>query len=349
MRRSASHAHEGMLLKSLDLFAGAGGLSLGLHEAGWDTVAALEYDPDAAETYRKNFPAVRVLQEDVHKVDFTQWKGAVDLVAGGPPCQPFSVAGNQRAAEDPRDCIPQFIRAVREAQPRFFLMENVFGLMATRHEPYLDSTLASLRDLGYTVRAAVLDAADFGVPQHRRRLFVLGAKDAIPDFPTPTHGQQGHKPYLTAGEALKDAPADVPNKAKVTYAKAPILRPSPYAGMLVNGGGRPINLAEPSQTMPASAGGNRTHIVDPDGVLLAYHTHLVSGGKARTGVVKGVRRLTVRESARLQSFPDTFEFYGKQSARYRQVGNAVPPLLAQAVGTALVQLAEGKANASQVA
>lgn len=335
-----------MLLKSLDLFAGAGGLSLGLKAAGWDTVAALEYDGEAAGTYRKNFPKVKVLQEDVHAVDFSQWRGKVDLVAGGPPCQPFSVAGNQRAAADPRDCIPQFVRAVREAQPEFFLMENVFGLMASRHEPYLNSTLASLRKLGYTVRAAVLDAADFGVPQHRRRLFVLGAKNGTPTFPTPTHGQQGNKPYVTAGEELKNAPTDIPNRAKVTYAKSPILRPSPYAGMLVNGGGRPINLAEPSQTMPASAGGNRTHILDPKGVLLEYHTHLVSGGEPRSGIVEGVRRLTVRESARLQSFPDTFEFYGGQSARYRQVGNAVPPRLAQSVAEALMELAVSRTEAS---
>lgn len=338
-----------MFLKSLDLFAGAGGLSLGLKDAGWDTAAALEYSADAAATYRKNFPKVRVLQEDVHGVDFSQWRGVVDLVAGGPPCQPFSVAGNQRAAEDPRDCIPQFVRAVREVQPQFFLMENVFGLMATRHEPYLQSTLTSLRNLGYTVRAAVLDAADFGVPQHRRRLFVLGSKNGTLFFPVPTHGQQGEKSYVTAGEALKNTPPDIPNKAKVTYAKSPILRQSPYAGMLVNGGGRPINLAEPSQTMPASAGGNRTHILDPNGVFLDYHTHLVSGGEARRGLVEDVRRLTVRESARLQSFPDSFEFLGGQSARYRQVGNAVPPLLAKAVALALYELASNAEEASCVA
>ena len=144
-------------------------------------------------------------------------------------------------------------------------------------------------------------------------------------------------------------PHDLANRAIVTYAKQPVMRPSPYAGMLVNGGGRPINLDEPSQTMPASAGGNRTHILDPQGVLLEYHAELLAGGKVRAGVVPGVRRLTVRESARLQSFNDDFEFIGKQSLRYRQVGNAVPPLLAAAVGRAIwtQMLGARRANAAE--
>ncbi|KAF0209329.1 MAG: Cytosine-specific [Actinobacteria bacterium] len=322
-------------MRSIDLFCGAGGLTLGLRQAGWETAAAVEYDVSACTTYRHNFPEVDLMHGDVRAVDFAQFRGAVDLVAGGPPCQPFSVAGNQRAHDDPRDCIPEFVRAVREIQPPAFLMENVAGLASRRHHSYLRFVLEQLHALGYSVVERVVDAADYGVPQHRKRLIVVGLRSGTFAFPEPTHGPGRQYPHMTAGQALHGTPDDEPNRAKVTFAKKPVLRKSPFAGMLVNGGGRPINLAEPSQTIPASAGGNRTHIVDADGVLVDYHGYVQDGGTPACGVVEGVRRLTVRESARLQSFPDDFEFLGPQSARYRQVGNAVPPLLGRVMGQEL--------------
>jgi DNA (cytosine-5)-methyltransferase 1 len=322
---------------SIDLFCGAGGLTLGLHHAGWVTRVAVEFDADAAKTYRANFPEVHLLEQDAMCIDFSEWRGKVDLVAGGPPCQPFSVAGNQLSHLDPRDCVPQFIRAVQEIEPSVFLMENVHGLATTRHAGYLRNAICRLEALGYDVRTGVLDAADYGAPQYRRRLFVVGMRDEAFTFPEPTHGPRGSLPHVTAGWALSDVPGDKPNTAIVSYARNPVMRPSPFAGMLVNGGGRPIDLSRPSQTIPASAGGNRTHIVDRDGVLGRYHEYLTRGGEPLEGIVDGVRRLTVRESARLQTFPDDFEFIGGQSARYRQVGNAVPPVLAEAVGRAVLE------------
>lgn len=252
-------------MRSVDLFCGAGGLTLGLQQAGWRTAAAVEYDPAACLTYRRNFPKVRLIEGDVRAVEFGSFAGKIDLVAGGPPCQPFSVAGNQRAHDDPRNCIPEFIRAIREIQPRVFLMENVAGLASRRHEPYLHSVLEQLQALGYCLSTAIVDAADYGAPQHRKRFIVVGTRGGVFEFPAPTHGPLGALAYVSAGETLSDAPADEPNRAKITYAKKPVLRPSSYAGMLVNGGGRPIRLTEPSQTIPASAGGNRTHIVDLNG------------------------------------------------------------------------------------
>lgn len=321
----------------VDLFAGAGGLSLGLKLAGWTTKVASDYDPAACATYRGNFPGVDVVEGDVRKIKWGELRGKIDLVAGGPPCQPFSVAGNQKADQDTRDMIPEFVRAVKEIKPRMFLMENVAGLTSTRHLAYLKSKLVQLAALGYEVDFSVLNAAHYGVPQERLRVIVIGTKTQPPKFPKATHGTP-RRPFVTAGEALKEAPADEPNRAIITFAKNPVLRPSPWAGMLVNGGGRPINLNAPSQTIPASAGGNRTHIVDEDGVLLDYHSHLIAGGRVRTGEVRGVRRLTIRESACLQSFPESFEFSGERSAQYRQIGNAVPPLLAKAVGLSLKQM-----------
>lgn len=322
---------------AIDVFAGAGGLSLGLHKAGWNVVFANDYDKWAVDTYRHNFPRTQTVLGDVRTIDFHQFRGAVSLVAGGPPCQPFSVAGNQLAHLDPRDMVPQFIRVVDEVQPLAFLMENVEGLVTRKHMDYFNWAINQLIGLKYSIHHRVLDTANYGVPQHRKRLIVVGVSQGFSfAFPEPTHGPRGRQPYVTATQALLDVPDDDPNVAKVVYAKAPIMRPSPYAGMLVNGQGRPINPNRPSQTIPASAGGYRTHIWDPDGVLLEYHNYLRSGGTPKDGIVAGVRRITTKESARLQSFPDDFVFLGSKSTRYKLIGNAVPPMFAEALGRCLL-------------
>lgn len=319
---------------AVDLFAGAGGLSLGLHTAGWDVVASVEWDTWASQTYQANFPGTQMFS-DVQEVDFHSFSG-IDLIAGGPPCQPFSVAGKQLASDDPRDMVPQFVRAVQEARPRAFLMENVPGLLTQRNISYTKKAVAQLEDLGYTVRYKKLIASHYGVPQDRERVFFIGVRGDSPFvFPNATHGLNTLKPFVSVANALKDVPNCDPNRAIVTYARNPILRPSPWAGMLVNGQGRPLNLDAPSLTIPATAGGNRTHILDEQGVLLAYHAELMKGGSPKDGVVTGVRRLNLRESARLQSFPDSFTFIGAKTRQYMQVGNAVPPLLAEAVAKAL--------------
>lgn len=330
---------------AIDLFAGAGGLSLGLHEAGWNVLTAIEVDGWAVATYKENFSSTDVICSDVRAIDFTQFRG-IDLLAGGPPCQPFSVAGKQLAKADARDMVPEFIRAVKEIRPKAFVMENVSGLQTAKHLYYSQWVFRQFRELGYSVYVSILDAASYGVPQHRDRIFFIGLPEGTQfTFPEKTHGLGTPRPYIASRQVLADVPdsgaldaiasSDEPNTAIVTYAKNPVLRPSPWAGMLVNGGGRPINLDEPSPTIPATAGGNRTHIVDFDGVLLEYHRYLMNGGKPRSGRVEGVRRLTMRESARLQSFPDSFVFKGPKTAQYRQVGNAVPPLMAKAVGEAI--------------
>jgi len=324
-------------LKFVDLFCGAGGLSLGLKRAGFAPVVALDFDPHATKTFKYNFPKIPVITSDIAKVDWKPYRQHIDLVAGGPPCQPFSVAGDQKAATDSRDMLPEFVRAVRELRPRAFLLENVAGLASKRHLPYFLSRLNELAESGYEVKFEILNAADFGVPQDRKRVIAIGFRKGPFQFPVPSHGPKRKVPHRASQEVLLNAPHDEPNRAIVTYAKKPVLRPSPFAGMLVNGGGRPIDLNRPSQTIPASAGGNRTHIIDRGQMLVEYHHYLLNGGEPRAGVVNGVRRLTVRESARLQSFPDEFEFAGERSAQYRQVGNAVPPLLSEAIGKAIYQ------------
>lgn len=178
------------------------------------------------------------------------------------------------------------------------------------------------------------------MPQRRKRVFFVGTQRDGFTFPIATHGPNRTYPFVTVREALKDVPNDVPNKAKVTYASKPIMRPSPFSGMLVNGQGRPINLDGPCHTIPATAGGNRTHIVDVDGILQDYHRALQANGQIRQGEVKNVRRLTAAESARLQSFPDDFIFIGKGASRYRLIGNAVPPKLACVVGKSILDFLE---------
>lgn len=322
-----------MRLTAVDVFSGAGGLSLGLQAAGWQVSAAIEFDGSAVETHRQNFDGVEHLDCDVRAIKFKRFQG-IDLIAGGPPCQPFSVSGKQLGAVDVRDMVPEFVRAVREARPRAFMMENVAGLAGSKFDGYLLEQIQSLYDLGYVVFSRVLLAADHGVPQNRKRLFLIGmrcdqARSGFA-FPDPTHGI-GRKPYVTVKEALRGVPDDIPNQAKIVFCKNPVLRRSPYAGMLFNGKGRPLNGEGLGHTIPASAGGNRTHIVDPNGLVREYHAHLMAGKRPRKGELAGVRRLTVRESARLQSFPDNFVFAGRQSSRYSQVGNAVPPKLAEVV------------------
>ncbi|MDI9334548.1 MAG: DNA cytosine methyltransferase [Cytophagales bacterium] len=322
--------------KAIDLFAGAGGLSLGLKMAGWDVRVAVEYDVTAIETHRKNMPDVLHICDDIRDIDFTSYKGEIDLVVGGPPCQPFSVSGKQLGKLDVRDMVPEFVRVVREVRPKSFLMENVKGLTSPRFMPYLLSRIEELKEIGYDVHWQVLNAADYGIPQNRHRLFVIGVPIGTKfDFPTPTHGPGRDKKYHTVSEALIGCPKDELNRTKVVFCKNPILRRSPYAGMLLNGKGRPLNMNGPSHTIPASAGGNRTHILDPQRVLLRYHTHLTDGGKATVGEAEGCTRLTVRQSARLQTFPDWFEFVGRKNQHYAQIGNAVPPEFAAIVAKAL--------------
>lgn len=324
------------MLTAIDLFAGAGGLSSGLVRAGFSLRVALEFKKEAAASHSKNFPSTQHLCQDVRTVDFTGYRG-IDLLAGGPPCQPFSVSGKQQGPADSRDMVPQFLRAVNEARPRAFLMENVEGL-PSKFKDYFSDTLTQFKALGYHTHAAILNAADFGVPQNRKRLFVVGFTSSTIDFrfPTPTHGPSASLPYLTVAEALKGVPPDKANKARIIFAKNPILRKSPWAGMLLNGAGRPLNLNGLSPTI-TTAGGNHTHILDETGELLAYHAHLLSGGTPYVGETRTCRRLTVRESARLQSFPDDYFFEGTQNQQYAQVGNAVPPLLAYAVGAAIAK------------
>jgi DNA (cytosine-5)-methyltransferase 1 len=322
-----------MHARVLDLFAGAGGLSHGFATAGFDVVAAAEWDRDACDTFAKAHPGAVVHDGDISTMSFRHLRGEVDVVVGGPPCQPWSTGGKRLGADDPRNGWPAFLRALDDVRPVAFVAENVAGLASARRRPYLASLLEELRAAGFTVHAQVCNAADHGVPQNRQRLFVVGIRRGGFSFPLPRNGSP-----VAAGTALGAAPYGVPNRSVVTYARNPDVRPRAYDGLLFNGGGRPIDLARPAPTLHASMGGNKTPWVDTIGVVPAYHAHLRAGGAPRTGEVPGARRITVEEAARLQTFPDGVTFVGSRASCYRQVGNAVPPLLASAVARALAEV-----------
>jgi DNA (cytosine-5)-methyltransferase 1 len=325
-----------MHARVLDLFAGAGGLSLGFAAAGFDVVAGAEWDRDACDTFAKAHPGAAVHDGDIGAMSFRHLRGEVDVVVGGPPCQPWSNGGKRLGAADPRNGWPAFLRALDDVRPVAFVAENVAGLASARRRPFLASLQEEVRAAGFTVHARVCNAADHGVPQNRRRLFVVGVRRGRFAFASPRRGSP-----VPAGRVIGAQSHGVPNRSVVTYARNPDLRPRPYDGLLFNGGGRPIDLTRPAPTLLASMGGNKTPWVDTFGVVPEYHAHLRAGGAPRVGAVPGARRLTVEEAARLQTFPDAVTFAGSRASCYRQVGNAVPPLLAAAVASALAAALDG--------
>lgn len=330
-------------LEALDIFCGAGGLSLGLEAAGVKVVAGVEVDPDAAATWSFCHPGAQMAHCDAKRAPWRRFDG-VDLVVGGPPCQPWSTGGLRRGQLDCRDGWPTFLEALECLRPVAFLAENVAGLTEGAMRPRWWSLLGQFAELGYTVSAKVVNAADFGVPQKRRRCIVVGRRDGERFvFPEPMYGPGRPRQWRPAGSVLRAQPLGEPNRSPVTYAARPDLRRDPYGGHLFNGGGRPIALDRPSPTLLASMGGNKTPWVDNAGVVPAYHAHLLSGGPPRSGQVPGARRITVEEAALLQGFPRWVCLVGRRSSQYRQVGNAVPPPLAEALGRALVGQLGGSA------
>lgn len=323
----------------------------GFEAAGFRTALACERDGHAADTWAGNFRG-RMHRGDVRDLIPTLQAGMADVLFGGPPCQGYSVAGKMDP-EDPRSqLVFSFMEAVGRVRPSAFVMENVDALARLgKWRGSLDDIRSAAGSLGYATCVMVLDAADFSVPQSRRRMFIWGSRlldeaslaEAVSRALAPLKGPR------IASRAVFDrfGPAGTElnpstSRAAINFARNPILRPSPYAGMLFNGAGRPIDPASPAPAMAASAGGNKTHIVDEAHVFggmaafaVEYRAHLAAGGRAREGAAPDrLRRLTVSESAAFQGFPEGFRFSGPVSSVYRQIGNAVPCGLARAAAAA---------------
>lgn len=326
-------------------FTGAGGMDIGFAMAGFEPAWANDIDPAAVSTYNRLFPGHVARQGDLRSQELPG-RGSADLVIGGPPCQGFSVAGKMDP-NDPRSRhVWDFLGVVARIRPRAFVMENVKALAVNRRWTSIRHGLITESEaLGYRTQLLLLNASHFGVPQARERMFLIGMLDGDPVEPRPITA--GSPPTVRQALATLSPYGQAGNDTKcnavITTARQPVLRRSPYAGMLFNGQGRPLDPERPATTLPASMGGNRTPIIDQsllegateESWVVRYHAHLWAGGKPWDEVPPQLRRLTVEECAALQTFPTGMHWSGGQNAAYRQIGNAVPPILAMQVALAI--------------
>jgi DNA (cytosine-5)-methyltransferase 1 len=350
-------------LTFVSLYSGCGGLDLGFARAGMRPVWANDIDAFAVETYNRipkvedpdwkeaadRFGGHTALAGDVRILARDLEEGAADLVVGGPPCQAFSVAGRMDP-NDPRSRhVFNFLGVVAKVRPRAFVMENVAALARNQRWTQVIAELVATAAQDYDTRLVVLNASHWGVPQARERMFLVGLPKGTGQIAVPEAPTQDSPPSV--GNVLRTLPpAGQPGNeqlctAKITMAKKPVLRLSPFAGMLFNGQGRPVDLNRPAPTLPATMGGNRTPIIDLDQLedgktpwVVGYHHRLWTERKPPIPHLHPearLRRLTVEEAAAIQTFPSDMDWCGPQSARFRQIGNAVPPVLAWHVARAV--------------
>lgn len=325
----------------LELFAGAGGLALGLEKAGIKCKALNEIDKWACQTLRKNRPKWNVLEGDVREYDFSKYKGEVDVVTGGFPCQAFSYAGKKLGLKDARGTLfYEFARAVKETQPKICIGENVRGLLSHDKGKTLKGMVSILDEIGYKVVTpiSVLKAINYNVPQKRERLILVGVRKDIEEefnYPKPYGKVYNLEDALKKGELFK---TDVPESKGSTYPEhkkkvldlvppkgywrdLPVdiqkeyMQKSYYLGGGKTGMARRIGWDEPCLTLTCSPAQKQTERCHPD----------------------ETRPFTIREYARIQTFPDEWEFEGSVSQQYRQIGNAVPVNLAKEIGYTVVK------------
>ncbi len=295
----------------IEFCAGAGGLSLGLEKAGFKPVALVDNDIHACATLRQNRPLWNTIQADIKTFNVSAWAG-VDLVCGGLPCPPYSLAGKQQGANDERDLFPEMLRIVCQAQPKAILIENVRGLMHTKFAVMRARIDQALNDMGYNPYWAMFDAADFGAPQTRTRVFLIGLKKGATN-PISWPFKLKKMP-MTVGEAVGDLMAANGWKGATQWARqANKVAPTIIGGSKKHGG---PDLG-PTRARKAWAE------IGVDGLGVADCAPDID--------FDGMPRLTARMIARIQGFPDSWHFYGGKTQQCRQIGNALPPPLAEAV------------------
>jgi len=313
-------------LSCIEICAGGGGQALGLEKAGFEAQALVELDASSCETLRLNRPKWNVIEGDVREFSAFDYRG-VDLFAGGVPCPPFSIAGQQLGENDERDLFPEAIRLISECQPKAVMLENVRGFLGAVFEDYRRKLKKQLEKLGYETSWQLLNASDFGVTQLRPRVVIIAVrKDIAPYFQWPL-GMQTMPPSV--GELLYD-----------------LMAADGWAGV-------DAWKANADDIAPTLVGGSKKHggaDLGPTRAKAAWATLGVSGkslaNEAPAPDFVGMPRLTLQMTARVQGFPDKWKFAGKKTASYRQIGNAFPPPVAQAVAkqlyAAILAAAENK-------
>lgn len=339
-----------MSLKVLDLFCGCGGLSHGLEQAGFNILLGIDNCKHALSSFKANHQKSKTYNADLSLVNFNDLNiDKVDVIVGGPPCQGFSISG-KRNPDDPRNKLYiSFVNAVAHFRPKAFIMENVPNIASMNTGKIKDTIISEFSELGYTTNYMIMLASDYGVPQNRRRFILVGLlNDEQFEFPTITHKGTNK---ITTYQAI----SDLPEQELDNGSNYPIHTESEYQKLMRNNSLGVYNHQITQHTEQTKAiinlvpdGGNykdlppelkQTRKVNIAWTRFASNkpSLTIDTGHRHHFHYKFNRVPTVRESARLQSFPDTFIFKGSKTSQYRQVGNAVPPLLGKILGEALLK------------
>ena len=315
-------------MNCIEICAGAGGQALGLEEAGFKHIALVEYENDYCKTLKQNRPDWNVICADVKDFSGLKYADSIDLLAGGVPCPPFSVAGKQLGKSDERDLFPEALRLINEIHPKAVMLENVKGFLDSKFDEYRTSILKNIESLGYKVQIKLLNASDYGVPQLRPRIVIVGIRNDIQcDFyyPLPLNEKT-----LTVGEVLSDLIRKNGWKnADSWIEKANSIAPTIVGGSKKHGG---PDLG-PVRARKAWAE------LGVDGLGIA--------NEAPAQDFEGMPRLTTRMIARIQGFPDDWSFGTKKTAACRMIGNAFPPPVAKAVGEQIRKVLENGSIVSE--
>lgn len=386
------------MINSIELFTGAGGLAMGMQKAGCHHRALIEWDKDSCDTLRGNIASGyaplkdwNVIQSDVRLIDYTGFASSIQLISGGPPCQPFSLGGKHQAYNDRRDMFPEAVRAVRELKPKAFVFENVKGLLRKSFSTYFNYILLQLTypdvlkkenedwighlaqlekfhtsghytGTKYNVVPRLLNAADYGVPQSRHRVVIVGFREDLGaewSFPDGNHSRDAllYSKYVTGeywdihkiAAKNRSVPTSAELKTAEIFAKkyeGALVVPKPWKTVrdaifdLPDPRGNRASQIPNHEFRPGarSYAGHTGSVLDEPSKTIKAGAHGVPGGENTVVLDDGsVRYYTVRESARIQTFPDDYLFFGSWTESMRQIGNAVPVKLAQMIGESVIK------------